>query len=349
MNKPKNLFINLLIFAVSLVVSVVLFEAALKVILPVYDPRGMLDYKYYPEDGLLLCIKNFSGHQWKNTGDYNVAVRINKYGFRDKKDLLFSTPDDIFVLGDSFGLGWGVEEDKRYSDLLESILGVAVYNISIPTGNLNDYQKLLNYAQKKGAKIRNIIVAVCMENDLMNYELLSQSQYRLNRNFKGKKKYRLSHIFYNTFAMAKTWLTKNSAIYHAFASIMHRNNTLKRMAIKLGLIIDNYAGMRKNIYSDKILVSTSRKLLELSKPFNATVVIIPSRALWVGQNQKIELEVHNKLVSLLKELKMNTIDLRPYFEEEGNPLQYHFKNDGHWNEKGHLKAAQIIAKLLSKK
>ena len=38
------------------------------------------------------------------------------------------------------------------------------------------------------------------------------------------------------------------------------------------------------------------------------------------------------------------IDLRTEFENAGNPLHFHFTNDGHWNESGHALAASVIAK-----
>lgn len=346
----KNFFVKLLLFAGALVVSVAVLEFLIRALLPIYDPRGMLDSKYYPDEDVVLCPKNFVGRLWKNTGDYNVSVSINKYGFRDKKDLSFSAPTDLFVLGDSYSLGWGVEQERRYSDLLESILGIPVYNISVPAGDIDNYQKLLTYVQTKGAKVNNLIITVCMENDLRNYDLQTKPPPEAREASRRKVRRRPPQLLlYRRFAMIKLWLAKNSATYHAFTAMMHQNDTLKKIAVKLGLIIENYAGMQKNIYSDKVISSTARKLLDLSRPFHAMVVIIPSRGLWVGENQKTELAVHNKLVSLLNGLKMNVIDLRPYFEEGDNSFQYHFKNDGHWNERGHLKAAEVIANFLSKK
>jgi hypothetical protein len=77
-------------------------------------------------------------------------------------------------------------------------------------------------------------------------------------------------------------------------------------------------------------------------------VIIPSRALWVGDNRAVENSVHNKLVSLLAASGINVVDLRACLEEGHDPLRYYFKQDGHWNRQGHLKAAQAIAAFLEK-
>ncbi len=334
----RNFLVKLLVLSGSLVASALLLEFSLRALMPVYDPRGMLGLQYYSDGDILLCPKNFSGRMWKNTGDYNVAVSINKYGFRDKKDLASSAPGDFFVLGDSYGLGWGVEEENRCSDLLESTLGVPVYNISTPAGDINNYQKLLNYAQAKGARISNLIVTICMENDLRDYAGQPKHYRKLTR-----------RIDFHTRPMGiKAWLEKNSATYQAAAAVIHQNSTLKKMAVTAGVIKDNYSGMRKNTYSDKIITSTARRILELSAPFNTAIVIIPSRALWVGENRYAELAAHNELVSSLEESGASVVDLRPYFEEGGNPLQYYFRNDGHWNERGHRKAAEAIRGMLTK-
>jgi hypothetical protein len=162
-------FINPIIFLSSNILSLLLLEFLIRIILPVYDPSGMLEF-YQNQDGVPLARENSISRQWRNTGDYNVAVRINQYGFRDSKDLSLSTVNDIFVVGDSFSFGYGVEEDERYSNLLETKLNTPIYNISIPT-DFDGYEKLIAYAQKNGATINHLIIGVTMENDLANYAI----------------------------------------------------------------------------------------------------------------------------------------------------------------------------------
>ena len=79
------------------------------------------------------------------------------------------------------------------------------------------------------------------------------------------------------------------------------------------------------------------------------VLIIPARGLWIGKNQEAEGRVHDRFVS---EARMNNnievIDMRPVFEKTGNPMQFYFKHDGHWNVTGHQLAAKYLAeKMLS--
>lgn len=288
----------------------------------------MIEYRLN-EDGVPLGKKGTVSRQWKEAGDFNVSIRINKYGFRDEKNIDNSTESDIFVVGDSFSIGHGVQENRRYSNLLESMLDMPVYNISIPT-DFDGYEKLIKYAQENGAKIKTIIIGVCMENDLKNYES-DDLPYYSNR--------------HNNLLMMKMYLTKKSAIYNAFTSIIHGNIYLKRIFIKMGIVDENYASVNKSVYSEEILDSSVKRLMKLKTERNTPnviIVIIPSRSLWIGDNQKVELEVHNRFITLLKGCGFKVIDLRSAFEKEGKPLEYYFINDGHWNEKGHKRAAEVI-------
>ena len=342
----KKALAAVLIFAASLIVILILLEFILRLFLPVCDPRGIIEFKYYPEDEVLLCLKNSSGRLWKNTGDYNVAVRINRYGFRDEKDLLSSKADDIFVLGDSMSLGWGVEEDKRFSDLLQAIVGIPVYNISAPAGDLDTYGKLLGYAQRKGARIKNIILAICMENDLKDYAAAARNSSKVIRPAEEKERLPRVNIFHYGFRKLIFWLARNSATYQACACLVHQNDFLCSMAIKGGWIRSNYDGMYKNAYSETVITATLKRLLDLARGFNAVLVIIPSRGLWVGNNCAVERKVHERLTSLLRESGVDIVDLRDDFEKTAPPLQHYFKNDGHLNEKGHLAVAKGLAGFL---
>ncbi len=127
-----------------------ILEVGIWVFLPKFDPSGAVRF-HVNADRVPLGPANETLRQWKNTGDYDVTFRFNGYGLRDEKDLALSTKDDYFVVGDSFSLGWGVEENERYSNRLEPLLSHRVYNVSAP-GGFDSYERLIWYAISKGAK-----------------------------------------------------------------------------------------------------------------------------------------------------------------------------------------------------
>jgi hypothetical protein len=64
-------------------------------------------------------------------GCFSVALRSNWFGMRDREREVSGNPHRTIVLGDSFAEGWGVEEEERFSNLLEARLGREFLNFGI--------------------------------------------------------------------------------------------------------------------------------------------------------------------------------------------------------------------------
>lgn len=339
---------NILVLIISTGICLVILEMLVRVLFPTYDPAAMVKF-YYNEDGVLLGEKNSLSHQWIRAGEFNVQIRINQYGFRDVKDLQHSTEHDLFVVGDSFSFGHGVEEDERYSNLLESMLPVPVYNISIPT-DLNGYEKLVKYAQQHGATIHHLLIGICMENDLQHYTIETTSAVNASTTSAPQTPSQTepyyNRVNYGAFLRIKVFLADQLALYNMLIGTIHQNRFLKNIAVRTGVMDKTVDGINRFQYSEDILRQTCEKLLSLKTICQiprVTLVMIPSRGLWLGDNQDVERKTHKTFVAILEEEGFQVIDLLLFFEEGGEPLQYHFASDGHWNPKGHYKAAEVIA------
>jgi len=94
------------------------------------------------------------------------------------------------------------------------------------------------------------------------------------------------------------------------------------------------------------LKSTVGVIERIAKTYRSTILIIPSRALWIGAETKQALKMHLDFVAALKRLKIPVVDVRPLMEATGMPMNYHFDHDGHWNAKGHSIAAQALARHI---
>ena len=330
----KKIIINLLLIVSSVLISLIIVELLMSIIYPNYNPANQLPY-YNNEDGVHLGAKNFIGRQWDNTGDFNVSIKINKYGFRDLKDISGSTARDIFVVGDSFSFGFGVEENIRYSNILENLTGLKVYNISIP-GDFDDYDNLIKYAIKNGAIIKNLIIGVCMENDLVDYSQtikyknVQPSMIMRVRNYLG------NHSTTYNYIQVQCHLIDSVASFLKWIGLMNKNFKLMSGNLNISELSENYD-------FENIINESAKRLNLIAKKYENTIVlIIPSRGLWVGTNKNRERNIHYQFINKLKIYDLNIIDMLEHFEAGGNPLSYYFPNNGHWNEHGHQKVSEVL-------
>ena len=336
----KKLFLNLLLLGVVCTLGLVGMEYAVRFILPGYNPAGHIRYLDGKGDLPALGPANQTLRQYKNAGDFDVMVRFNAYGLRDGKDLVNAGADDWFAVGDSYTLGHGVEEDQRYTNLLEKAIGKPVYNIAIP-GDFNQYAKLLAYARSKGAHIQNLIVGVCMENDLIAYNEVQTNQPQAS--VAGQFHASLLH-------QAKAWMLSKSALYVLFTSSVYRVPVLKNAFIKAGLLTPNEEGVMRTAFNPAIVEQSANRLAEVVAGIpHVVVLIIPSRGLWIPAYAATADQYHQAFVAALRARGMTVADPRPLFDALPNPLQTHFfANDGHWNAAGHRLGVEALVQAIQK-
>lgn len=275
-------------------------------------------------------------------GDFNVKVHFNQYGFRDDKDLHQSTEADWFAVGDSFTLGFGVDEDKRYSDLLEQKFQAAgrhtrVFNIGIP-GNFIDYEHLVGYAQTNGARIGHLIVGVCMDNDLFDYhhgqsDWLNMAHQHPQRSLKDN---------------ARHWLKTHSALYITASFVLESSPRGRRLMEKIGVANDLVAmdAGFKNHLTDADLQSCRDELARLAAMSPDTVIlIVPSRRIWLA-DRPTEESIHDRFVQLCRNAGLKVVDPKSTFDRDPDPLSYYFAHDPHWSPRGHAAAAQLLFEAI---
>ncbi len=332
MNRSAQVLLSIAVVVVSAAATLFVLEYAVRWAIPQFDPSGHL--RFVPGNATRppLGPPDTEQRQIKNTGDFDVTVRFNKYGFRDDKDLARSTADDYFAVGDSLAFGWGVEEEDRVTEKLEKTLGRPVFNISIPA-SLEHMERLIEYAESRGATIRKVIVFFSMEVRLAAPGISPRQNTASNKGW---------------LATIKQTLMTNSALYFLFTSQIHRTPALKELAVRMGLIQPNLSGFPYRTFDVARIEETARELARLAAPRDrrVTFAILPARTLWIGPTQEAEDRIHRTLLDRLKVMGLDVVDLRPAFEAGGDPLGYFFKNDGHWNPAGHALVATWVGRHL---
>ncbi|HXD00046.1 MAG TPA: GDSL-type esterase/lipase family protein [Verrucomicrobiae bacterium] len=338
--KLRRFAIKLSILLITTCICLVIAEYLVRWMLPQFSPGAQMAFSVSP-DGVVLGPPNRTTIHLTPKRDFRVTVRFNQYGFRDTKDFRDATPADWFAVGDSFTLGFGVEEENRYSTVLENKLQAAgihsrVYNIGIP-GNFIDYQHLVKFAESNGAKINHLIVGVCMDNDLEDYST-GKSDWELDHDRQPNAPLR---------ARARRWLRQNCALYLTASFVLESNPAMQRFMEKLGIARDLVAldAAYKNHYDQKILDTSLAELQKLAAGHDTVVLLIPSRRLWVADTE-VETKIHDTFAKMCRDAGLTVVDLKPLFDKDPNPLTFYFVHDPHWTPRAHEAAAQQLFNLI---
>ena len=330
---------NAILVILSLLLSIILVEFFVRAFFPIFDPSGQVKIIQLA-DGTPIGPRGATLRQTKNTGDYDVEIRFNNLGFRDDKPLTAATKDDLFVVGDSFAFGWGVNAEDRFSNRIESALNRPVFNIASPGTDFDGYYRLIRYAESNGALVRKLIISVTMENVLHLYSDFLPEDSNSFSETTDPPSLNLSAL--------KAYLNQHSALYAMFAYAAHRTTALRSVAVQLGLITPNLEGINDENISREELISSLHRLRQIAAGRDVVVLVIPSRRLWVGESSRRANagRVHATFVDGLRAYGMTVVDIRNQMEVGGNPLSYHFANDGHWNAAGHRLAAEALTEVL---
>lgn len=309
-------------------------ELAVRRLVPAYHPSGQVRLERQGE--LLLGVPYSRARQRKNTGDYDVEVRFGPRGFRDARDVAQAAGQDLLVVGDSFAFGWGVAEVERWSNRLEELTGQRVYNIAIPGQNLDGYDQLIRHARALGAHSRQLVVSLCMENDLGTYAGAGAAA--------AAAPLESPLSFGSWIPIAKSWMGERSALYGLFTAAIHRAAPLEALAESAGLVQPNLGAVGSRPVSAEAIASSADRLAALAQGYETTVLIVPSRGLWLERSAADADRTHRAMVAALAARGLSVVDPRAIFEATGEPLALHFAKDGHWNERGHRMAAECLAR-----
>lgn len=316
--------------------AVLLLEAAVRLVLPQFNPAVAPVFTTDPVSGVPLGPPLTTTRLRKNSGDYDVEVRFNRHGLRDARDIAEARAGDVVAVGDSFTMGWGVTEDQRFTAVLERSLGQRVFTLAIPT-DIQGYGALLRFARAQGAQITRQVIGVCMENDLHAPDA-SGAQDVPDEPSMGREP--------GPGATAKAWLTAHSALYVAGGTALFQIPGGHWIAERTGLL----AGpLGENLVpADRDVDAAARGVVALTASATSTVLVIPSRGLWLGPDRAGWARAHDRFVSALVSAGVDVLDLRPAFEADGHPLTFSFPRDGHWNAAGHALAGRLLAAHLSR-
>ena len=335
---------NVLLLVISLVVSLLIGEVALRLF--GYDPAFVNPLNAFHEADPELGWKgvpDFSARFQNN--DFDVEVTANDQGFRQKSSPVLPDKNakSIFFLGDSFTWGWGVNNGELFTDRLQTRLGSGydVQNYGVNAYGTTQELLLFKRLLQQG-KIPDVLFLMIFQNDFsdnVDSKHLSRPYYAAtngNPTLKNlpvekpmggwlKDLRRKSHVL--------TFLSYWANYYQA----LRDRNALQAEVINTDRtrpsISDNsYAVMRGALRQFKSVSQANGVKLR--------TVYIPAPTEFASTNPPYR----TAIAHISKSLGIEFLDLTPAFAE--SPKNYYLKNDQHWNAAGHELAATTLQKSI---
>ena len=264
---------------------------------------------------------------------YGAQVTTNSHGFRINESaldtLLFN--DKILFLGDSFTLGWGVDSDSTFPQLIQKWFNnnnIMVESINAGCGNYNTIMEVELF-KKIGVKLKpTVVVLGYYINDIEETpHQLSSFRYYLMTNFyiygflfdkyvKIKSKY--DKNFINNYYMNHySDLTKKN---NNFNAIVELSNLCKENGIEL--LIVNIPDLRRlvdypYIFANNYIKETVQDLnLELLDLYEIIKSYHPE-TLWVNQDDPHANSWANYLFAIAIYEKLNEMNWLQYSNNDG--------------------------------
>jgi hypothetical protein len=247
---------------------------------------------------------NFSHFEFNNHYD------INSQGLRDDENSL-NSPEVIFM-GDSFTMGWGVNQDETFPSLFEKMAGLKVLNSGI-----SSYGQAREFEMLKRLKTDSLKLIVIQFHDT---DLAENSYYLEN----GKLGEKTDEVY-----KSQVEFSKNQSRYFLFKYI--RNALISLLSLKNENNLPNSSTFSKKTTDFFEIIAKIQNL------YNANIIVN-----YIGS--------YNTLPETIEEFekyaKLNNVN-KVYFLNLANKLNpsHYFYFDDHLNAKGHKTVADEIFKI----
>lgn len=247
----------------------------------------------------------------------NVEIKVNSLGMRGEEPDL--TKEQILILGSSITLGWGVEAQNTYPELLADKLGTNYTVMNAGIGNYNSYREIEAFFSKYEKELKpKLIVLSYFVNDA---EVIP--------------------------APKRNWLLENSQLA---VSLWSRLEQVKRKFGVQESFEDHYVNIYKDDYKGwQDTQGAFKKLSDYAKANNIIVLVTMIPDIHNLTDYPFHF-IHEKVEKLSKENNFLYMDFYDSFKNIKNQEDiWAMPGDPHPNDLGHKLMAEQLYKELKQK
>jgi lysophospholipase L1-like esterase len=331
-----------LLLAFSLLICLVAAELATRLVYPQFLGKWGERADFYAYDSIRGWRGRADVEARFQRMDFSVMVRQNRYGYRGWDCAVEKAKGRrrMLVLGDSYAWGYGVEDDKMFTSILDDRLP-AMDVLNLGCSGYGTDQELLTL-ETDGLRFDPdvIVVVVTLPSDFENNTHAVQYDYPkpyfiFRGNTLVRRNVPVPHR--NGWQRFSCWMTRRSTFY----------NYIRARRIPLPFGIDE---TRADCETDAVRITAA--LLEeidgLGRTHGSEVLIvlnptIAAKTYGLYQGDKV-----GRLDDALTQTGLWVVNLSPVFSDHvragGDRLV--FEHDSHWNAAGHRLVASAIELAL---
>lgn len=344
----KQWIINLSLILLSSFIALAIAEGLLILFLPTETKRVIYDqtrdvFQYNPNH---IQFDSCTGYITKpnmevafNNREFSTTVSTNSMGFRDNEASVLDP--GVLVLGDSFGFGWGVENNETLEAILEKESKLNILNMSVSGYNNVQELALLDKWQKTHSLKNKTILLLYYANDMSsNLDDNSGIYPIIHREGDSIIIKPVSSAAYNQWIREAHTTIGNQLAKH-FYTMYYIKNVYSKMRVIWNKQLDLEPYNNESTGDEiKIFRMVLEKLQSISRKENCRVIII-----YIPYTPYLKNEEYAKEYFFVKYLvsyyNLGFVDLSNLITRKDVYLL-----DEHWNTGGHKKAALAIKKYL---
>jgi len=371
-NPAKDLLIGLFVSIFSFLLVIFIFEIGLKLI--GFSTKHLFPKEFISKDGHFHSLApDVDGRH--TLAEFDISFKTNSIGLRDKEYPHKSTETlRMLVLGDSFTMGWGVEQDEVFMEVFEKKINedkIFDCNIEVLNAGVYGYGTVdeLLFLQKMGLKLKPdiILLTFFIGNDIFeNLDAYRKFFDRKKSEYPIKKSFSIwcvrfirEHSSLYNFLMARL---RNMKVFRSF----YNKQTLLFNAGEPRDEIELYEKSRQESISDywKVTKDIILKIKRLCDENQIKLILmtIPSKVQvyneqWTEISKKLEISEDSDIELPDKILEKLCIDNGIYFYPLLDQLQasgienkdLYFKLDRHWKPYCHKIVGNYLYDYLTNK
>jgi lysophospholipase L1-like esterase len=343
--RGRSRLLNLALLVASTVTALILSEIVLRQMgwTPMYvSPERDRFWRYDP----LLGWAHLPGQQGVlETPQSRISVRINDRGLRDREHS-YGRPSGvkrILLLGDSFAWGYGVEAEERFSQSLESSMGVEVINAAV-SGYSTD-QELL-WLRTEGVRYEfDLMILALAGNDIGDNQrqLVHTIYYKPRFVSDGNQLVLQGYPAPRTSGPGRLayWLSQRSALafflvqrYFELQSSFQGNGGPSQQAEAAGDGPETTSG------PFDLTIALLAEMRTIAESRDVPFMIVATQRWWNAPAGA----TYQDLIAALRAERYLVLDVEalPGYQPEAMVIP----RDGHWNSAGHAFVAEQIQRLI---